>query len=172
MNDIMGRLSKEELVKVIQMFSKNWLTLDGLWFTLVEEKYGLEAALDLDLKMWQKNALIQARRIKKDIGIKDGGIEGVLKALRFMTFDASMPFEYSIDGSNQAQIWYTTCRPQEGRIRAGRGEFPCKTMGMACYGISAKTIDPRVKVECVFCPPDSHPLDVWCKWILSLTEAS
>lgn len=166
----LDNLTKNELLDVIRMFSKNWLTLDGLWFTLVEDRYGLEAALDLDLKMWERNASIEARRIKKDMGIEGGGVKGVLRALRFMTFDPSMPFEYSLDGPNEAHMWTTICRPQDGRMRAGRGEFPCKPMGFACYGTLAKSIDPNVKVACVFCPPDSHPPDVWCKWRLTYGE--
>jgi hypothetical protein len=160
-------LSKRELLNLIKMFSKNWLTLDGLWFTLVEDKYGTNVALDLDLKMWERNASIEARRIKKDMGIEGGGIKGVLKAMQFMTWHPSMPHEYSMDGPNQAYIWVTYCRPQEGRIKSGKTEFPCKPMGQACFGILAKTIDPEVEVECVFSPPDNHPSDVWCKWKLT-----
>ena len=165
-------LTKKDLINVIKMFSKNWLTVDGLWFQLVEDKYGLEAALDLDLKMWQRVALIEARRIKNDMGIERGGVKGVLKALRFMSFDPSMPFEYSIEESGEGYMWVPNCRPQEGRMRTGRGEFPCKPMGFACYGTLAKTIDPGVKVECVFCPPDKHPSDIWCKWRLTSNEES
>ena len=78
MKNTLEDLSKKELLKVIEMFSLNWLTVDGLWFTLVEDKYGLEAALELDLKMWQRQALTEARRIKKYMGIEGGGINGVL----------------------------------------------------------------------------------------------
>ena len=74
MKNTLEDLSKKELLKVIEMFSLNWLTVDGLWFTLVDDKYGLEAALELDLKMWQRQALTEARRIKKYMGI-DGGKE-------------------------------------------------------------------------------------------------
>lgn len=157
-------LSKKELLNVIEMFSMNWLTVDGLWFTLVEDKYGLEAALDLDLKMWKQHALIEARRIKKYMGMEEVGVKGILKALSFMTFNPAMPFSYSMDGLNQAHMWVTSCRPQEARIKAGKGEFPCKSVGLACYETLAETIDPAVRVECVFCPPDSHPSDIWCKW--------
>lgn len=167
MDNTLESMTKQELLNVIKMFSRNWLTVDGLWFTLVEDKYGLDAALDLDLKMWERNALIEARRIKKYMGIEGGGIKGVLKAIRFLTVDPSNPFEYSIDGAHEAYIWYTSCLPQEGRIKGGRGEFPCKLMGLACYGILAKEIDPGVNVECVFCPPDDHPSGVWCKWKLT-----
>lgn len=31
-----------------RLCSKSLYTLDGLWFTLLEEKYGLDVALDID----------------------------------------------------------------------------------------------------------------------------
>jgi len=157
-------LNKEELLKIIKMFSKNWLTVDGLWFTLVEDKYGLDAALDLDLKMWQRNALIEAKRIKKCLGLKETGLQGVLKTLRFMSFDPAMPFEYAYEGEKEVLIWVRSCRPQEARIRSGRSEFPCRPMGIACYEGVTRIIDNSVKVECIYCPPDEHPKDIWCKW--------
>lgn len=170
MKNALESLSKRELLNVIKMFSKNWLTVDGLWFSLVEEKYGLEEALDFDLKMWHSMASIQAKRVKEHFGLEGGGIKGVLKAMQFMTYYPSMPHEYSMDGPNQAYIWVTSCRAQEGRIRSGKMEFPCKPMGQACYDIFAKTIDPNVEVKCVFCPPDSHPSGVWCKWMFYSNE--
>lgn len=157
-------LSRDELIEIIRMFSKNWLTVDGLWFTLVEDKYGLEAALELDLKMWQRNSLIEAKRIKESLGIKETGLQGVLRTLRFMSFDPAMPYEYCIDNEKTATIWVPRCRPQMARVRSGRGEFPCKPMGLACYEGVVKVIDPSVRVECIFCPPDEHPEEAWCKW--------
>lgn len=171
-DNALERLTERELLKLIKVFSKNWLTLDGLWFTLVEDRYGLEAALDLDFKMWQRYALIEARRIREEMGIEGGGIEGVLKALQFMTYDPSMPVKYSMDGPDQAHIWFTSCRPQQGRLRAGREEFPCKPTGFECFGNLAKIIDSSVKLECVFCPPDSHPPEIWCKWKLTAGKES
>lgn len=169
MDNTLAQLSKQELVKVVEMFSANWLTVDGLWFTMVEDAYGLETALDMDLKMWQRMALIQAQRIKKYMGIEGGGVAGVLKAIRFAVFDPAMPYRYAMEGEGReaAIMWVPSCRPQEGRLRAGRAEFPCKEMGMACYETLAKTIDPAVSVECLFCPPDDHPSGIWCKWRLT-----
>ena len=170
LDDPIEKMTKAQLLEVLRLFSRNWITLDGLWFTLVEDTFGLEAALDLDLKMWERHALIEARRIKTHLGIEGGGVSGVLKALRFMTFDIAMPFSYSLEGPDEAALWITTCKPQEARLRAGRGEFPCKEVGRACYGTVAGVIDPKVSAECVFCPPDRHPPDVWCKWKLTRYE--
>jgi hypothetical protein len=167
MDKALEALSKKELLDLIDIFSKNWLTVDGLWFGLVEETYGLDAALDLDLKMWKRNAAIEADRVKRYLGIEGGGIQGFLKALHFMSFNPCMPYEYLPEGPNQGYLVMPICRPQEGRLRAGKGEFPCKPVGFECYAGIASKIDSRVKVECVFCPPDEHPPDLWCKWKLT-----
>ncbi len=57
-------LSREDLLKVIKIFSRNWITLDGLWFLGVEDEFGLEAAVKLDEQMWSKQAGIEARRMR------------------------------------------------------------------------------------------------------------
>ena len=160
------KLTRKQLLEVIKTFSRNWITLDGLWFTLVEDTFGFEAALSLDEKMWERQSVIEAQRIKQKLGIEGGGVRGVLRALRFMTYDITMPFSYSLEGPDRAHLWVTTCKPQEARVKSGRGEFACKSVGLKCYPIVARVIDPSVRVECVVCPPDPHPPDMWCKWKL------
>jgi hypothetical protein len=41
-------LSKETLIELIKMYSRNWHTCDGLWFSGVEERYGTDTALEID----------------------------------------------------------------------------------------------------------------------------
>ena len=36
------KLPKETLIELIKMYSRNWHTCDGLWFSGVEEQYGPE----------------------------------------------------------------------------------------------------------------------------------
>ena len=56
------RLPKSALIELIKMYSRNWLTIDGLWFSGVEEKFGLDEALDLDIKVWEISSRIEAKR--------------------------------------------------------------------------------------------------------------
>ena len=49
----LNALSKEELIQLIQLYSKNWLALDGVWFQSVERKYGMEEAMFHDAEAWK-----------------------------------------------------------------------------------------------------------------------
>ncbi|MFC1968490.1 DUF6125 family protein [Chloroflexota bacterium] len=162
-------LPRETLLKVIKIFSRNWVTVDGLWFQHVEEEFGLDAALRLDLKMWERQSTIEAKRIKNTLGLTGEGPLTVMTAINFMTGAVCFPpYEYEERSAEMVIFGTPGCLPQEARKRNGRGEFPCKAVGMTHFSNYAKVIDPRVKVRCIFCPPDPHPEDMWCKWELSI----
>ncbi len=161
-------LSREELIKIIRMLAKDWLTVDGLWFRNVEEKYGMDVAMELDVKMWWRNAEIEARRIKETLNIRDKGIDAVTKVLDYMAWALAYPFEYEERTSNRVVAVARHCLPQEARARQSIGEFPCKPTGHACLTRVIEAVDPRVKYRCLVCPPDKHPAEYWCKWELSM----
>ena len=157
------KLPKETLIELIKIYSRNWLTLDGLWFSGVEEKFGLDEALALDVRMWQIGSRIEAKRIKELLGLNEGGLGDVLRAINFMSWAAS--FGYRVELSKGRAIWTCThCPPQISRVRSGKGEFACRPTFEACFGNLCEVIDQRVMVTCVVCPPDPHPEDIWCQW--------
>ena len=41
-------LPKEQLYELLKIYAKNWLAHDGCWFLSVEEKYGIDMAIDID----------------------------------------------------------------------------------------------------------------------------
>ncbi|MBI4332049.1 MAG: hypothetical protein HY673_12275 [Chloroflexi bacterium] len=157
-------LSKQELIKIVRMLAKNWLTVDGLWFRGVEEKFGLDAAVELDVKMWWRQAEIEARRIKETLDIRETGIPGVLKTLEYMSWSLAYYFDYEKVTPTSAVLVCTHCLPQESRVRQGIGEFPCKPTGEAVFTRIIEAIDPGLKYRCIACPPDEHPAEFWCKW--------
>ena len=168
MKEIMD-LSKEELIELLADASKNWLAHDGLWFRTVEDKFGLEAALELDKKAWEKFTVIEAKRIMKRLKLKpDGGISALKHALKFRLY-AHINVQEVIDiDENKIVFRMNRCRVQEARMRQGLSDFPCKSVGIVEYSGFARTIDPRIKTKCMVCPPDPHPPDVFCAWEFSL----
>ena len=47
-NNFLSSLTKEELIKLIEAYSKNWLAMDGVWFQSIERKFGMDEAMHHD----------------------------------------------------------------------------------------------------------------------------
>ena len=62
--ETLASLSKEQLIELIEIYAKNWLALDGVWFQSVERKEGMEEAIYHDLEAWKRFTVIEAKRIK------------------------------------------------------------------------------------------------------------
>ena len=164
-------LPKETLVELVKTYARNWQTLDGLWFGNVEAEYGLEVAVKLDLKNWERQAAIEAERIKKLFKLNEGGLSSILKVLSFMSWQLVSPiFECEEESPQRIVFHYSRCPVQEARKRQGKQEFPCKTMKLALLSNIASVVEPRAKVNCLVCPPSSHPGEFWCKWEFTMNE--
>ncbi len=156
-------MTKEELIRYAELLSKNLMSLDGYWFLGLEEKYGLGVAIEHDKDAWSKFAVTEARRLKEFLGIRDGSIDDLQRAMRLLSFGTTSGIETAI-ANGRLVVTITNCRPQLARLKAGRGEFPCKSVGMAHLSAFAKEINPRFKASCLKCPPDPHPKEYWCSW--------
>ncbi|MFR1519093.1 MAG: DUF6125 family protein [Clostridia bacterium] len=162
------RLSKEKLVELIGIYSKNWLALDGVWFQSVEQKEGMDEAMFHDLEAWRRFTVIEAKRIKAFLNLPDqAGTEGLAEALQFR-FYANL---------NRGEIWKdeTTllyrvpeCRVQTARKRKGMCFHPCKMVGLEEYSGFARVIDGRFRCECLSCYPEITDPNVCCAWRFTL----
>jgi hypothetical protein len=153
------------------MYSRNWQSLDGNWFGIVEAEYGLEAAVRLDLSSWEKQAVLEARRIKKVLKLDKDGLPSVLTVLSFMSWQLASPlFEIEEESPQRVVFYYPRCAIHESRNRQNKPVFPCKTMKLTLLTNIARAVEPRAVVRCLHCPPDPHQEGFWCKWELSLRQ--
>ncbi|HEY3277375.1 MAG TPA: DUF6125 family protein [Syntrophorhabdaceae bacterium] len=168
LNPVQGeleKLPKETLIELIRMYSLNWHTCDGLWFSGVEDRYGTASALEIDVHMWDVSSRVEARRIKEILRISDnGGIDAVLRTINFMSWAGKCAYGIERNSSGSAFLTVTSCPPQEARLKSGKGLFACRPTFETGFKNVASTIDPRVLVSCVYCPPGLHPEGSWCRW--------
>ena len=168
MNEL-KELTKEELIGLLSDASKNWLAHDGLWFRAVEDRFGLDVALELDKKVWTRFTVVEAQRIMKRLNIPPGGgIEALVQALKFRLYARINVQEITEMTEERCVFKMKRCQVQEARIRQGLPDFPCKSVGIVEYSLFAKTIDSRIHTRCLVCPPDPHPDDVFCAWEFTL----
>ena len=151
--------------KLVELCSRSAYTLDGLWFTLVEKKFGTDTAIEIDTEVWRRLCLTQARRILKYFPIKEASsIRKLVKVIELDPLLAVYETQTMELTDTRAIIRCTSCPPQKARIRDGRGEFPCKPVGVALFTSYARVVDPEIKLNCLTCPPDAHPPQFWCEW--------
>jgi hypothetical protein len=162
-------MSREDLLRALEMFAKNWLAHDGCWFLAAEETLGMEEAIELDTLAWQRFAVTEANRIMSTFGIAPGGglaaLEQALGLRQYSVINAQR-FEWSEDG-RRLRFFMDVCRVQEARRRKGLSDFPCKSVGTVEFEMFARTVDPRIHVRCLHCPPDATD-GKYCGWEFTL----
>ena len=133
-----------------------------VYFSLQDK---IRIALKLDEEVWQKLGLVQARRVKKGFVIKEENpVRAVAKMLQVDPILVIYKPEITALTDNKAVFRCTNCPPQKARVRDGRGEFPCKPVGVSFFASYVQAAAPEMKLSCLVCPPDAHPKHYWCEW--------
>ena len=167
--DQIKNLSHQELLKLIEVYAKNWLAHDGCWFIAAEEKYGMDTAMELDEKSWERFAVSEARRIMREFDIpSNGGLQALEKAFQYRLYAAINKQQIEWLDKNTMIFKMIECRVQKARRQKNLPDFPCKQVGIVEFSRFAKTIDPRIKTKCIACPPD-EVVDFFCAWEFTLS---
>jgi hypothetical protein len=117
-----SKVSKEKLLEIC---SRSLNTMDGLWFSSVESKYGFDTAFALDMDVWRRVSLIHGRRLVKLFAIrKDNPIRAFVELVQADPLKFAWKSEIVMLKDNKAVLRRMVCPPQEARIRAGKSTFP------------------------------------------------
>lgn len=168
--ETLAALPKDKLISLIEIYSKNWLAMDGVWFQSVERKCGMEEAMFHDEEAWKIFTAIEARRIKAFLGLPEqAGLEGLAKALQFRFYANLNRHEIAIQG-NTLTYRVLDCRVQTARKRKQMELHPCRPVGIVEYDGFAKVIDSRISCTCLSCYPEIHDFTCCCAWQFTLEE--
>ena len=157
-------LSREQLIELLFIDSKNLIALDGGWFQSIEKDLGMDSAIHHDEEAWKLYTRSEARRIKKFLGLSEHpGLEGLAKAMPYRMVDRANQSEIVFDG-NKLIYKIVICRVQEARTKKNMPLHPCKSVAMYEYGGFAEVIDDRIKCRCISCYPDVTDDTCSCAW--------
>jgi len=159
----LSKLSKKELLEVIDIAQKNWWNLQNNYILYINNEYGEEAAVKADAVCFPANAKVQMYRLKKMFGLGDD-LQSLMDAMALSTIWANADYEMDKIDEEKFRIKVTKCNQQLRRLEDGIGEIPCKPAGLAICQTAAQAINPAAGATCLTCPPDAHGEDVWCEW--------
>jgi hypothetical protein len=163
--EMLAKMPIENLLDFFFLQIRNLWRVDGLYFLGIEKKFGTEAATEIDAGVWQIMARIEAKSIRKMFQVRENAdIQTIISLLRRSSWALDQPFKTFELSNKRAFLITDRCRTQETRLKKGLDEFPCKKVRFGYLKNFAKTLNPNVEVNCLVCPPDKHPPNLWCKW--------
>jgi len=152
-----------------EVCARTMYTIDGLWFLAVEEKFGFEAAFEMNQKVWERCSVIHGRRLAKSLNTRGKKPLDVFFALLSADPIWSVHRSEVISRTDsKVVIRCPDCPIQVARIRDGRGVYNGKP-GCSLYlkGL-ASAVDPCIEVTCLSCAPNPENPEYWCEWEFKL----
>lgn len=168
--DVFQGMCREELISYLEFLLWHYRVVDAFWFIYTEEKHGRKEAEEINERVWARVAGLAARELKRRFPSEEDGIKGFVQVLRLFPWCILIGYQIR-ESSEGIELEVPSCASQEARIRRGLGEYNCKEMHRGEFVNFAKEIDPRIRVECLFAPPDPHPPNLFCRWRFHIEES-
>lgn len=164
-------LPRETLEKLAEALHVSWLAMDGVWFQALEQARSMYDAQRANDTCWTRFSPYEAFRIKTLAELPEQGGLGALKtALGLRLYARINTQEFEEPEAGVLVFRMVECRVQRARRRKGLDFYPCKQGGLMEYRHFAWAVDPRIRTECLSCPPDPAVDGQACAWRFVLRE--
>ena len=167
-------LSKEFLLKIMNIWQYAWITLSGKWYDEVRNRWGFEAANECELAAWVAMGKKVNPRYAKMANIQLNTVLDSMKALQLPLdnimrgglFDGT----FDIKGPNEVHVTFKRCVSLEGLERNWPERIPPLCHVLEKIMIEVYANNPRFEAVPLKLPPRKSQDEIACEWIFRLKD--
>jgi hypothetical protein len=167
---IFETMDEPQLRRYIDFLLWHYRVMDAFWFIYITERFGQPIAEAINEKVWERVSGMAAKDLLQRFDIRDRGLAGFMQALQYFPWSILVGYHIDQRSENEMVLTVPSCPTQEARLQRGLGEYVCKEMHRREFEGFARVVDDRIRVDCVFAPPDPHPRDTYCKWRFTIED--
>ena len=158
--------SKDVLVKLLKMYSRLYLAVDGFWYLSVKEKVNNDMALACDFWVWGKQCKNEMERITKLLNIQGKDVSSFLKALQLSPWMWNYQYEIEVKNSNFGILTVIQCPTLEALEKEGKGREKtfCKAVETAIFKMYVDCFNSQIEVNYLRIPPRENKDEIACQW--------
>ncbi len=170
----MADFSKETLVKAWGAAAKLFIGADGMWITLLREKFGDKKAFELATEFWKRNYQWEVRRTREAMNIWGTDVAAVLKTLQVDPGAGGVfpDLTCELKDKNYGLVTIGDCLALRYWERHGDSvlqEHSCK-LDVWAFDLYAKQFHPKMQMNCLKQPPRKNKDEIACQWEVKLVQ--
>jgi hypothetical protein len=162
--------NKETLLKLLAVYGKYLLRIDGFWYLEVMKKCGNDNAFHCDLKVWEKLQPWEVKVFSELMGIQGDNVASVMKYFQVCPWVWALDYDIELKNPDYGIITMTRCPTLRSLEKegAGREKLICQEVEPKIMGLIAHHFNPEIKVSAIKVPPRTDYSDCCCQWEFKL----
>jgi len=162
--------SRDTLVKLLIMYAKLYIAIDGFWYMTVMERNGNDEALACDIQAWTIMSKYEKKRIGETLNIEGKNVLSFIKTLQISPWFIHTKYTVDMENNNSAVLTVTYCPTLEALEKEGRGRQKdiCTVFEPKVFRNYASLFNPDIEVEPLSPLPREKQEHICCKWSFKL----
>lgn len=167
--------SKDALVRMWLAAAKLYVGIDGLWNTIIKERFGKQTARELGEELWRRATPLEVQRVAASLNIHGHDVAACFKAWQTDPGGAGiLDMEFDLKNKDHGIMTVRHCAALDYFERHGFDDeeikWACQVVDGEGFANYAHEFNPKIKVTPLFLPPRKSTDKIACQFELRLQD--